>query len=107
MIRFEDALKEINLTNIAVIVCLTRVALVPTATIADALVLMFALFNLASKRNDDAQIKSTASGLLELEQKVEKMGEAIEASSKVVDEARQLINAKNLAGINSKKPFQL
>jgi hypothetical protein len=52
-----DRSGNLSITNIAVIVCITKIAIAPTFTVTEVGALMLSLFNYAHKRIESNKVK--------------------------------------------------
>lgn len=110
----EHGNRRLSLTNVALWVCIVKVAISPEASIIDLSALLLALFNYAHKRSVSSKASDKASEKLpnsadvlkeiqELSAKVDTQAKQLEEQSKVVEEARSALLATKVQSSFTKR----
>lgn len=100
--------RKLSLTNVALWVCIVKVAITPDASIIDLSALLLALFNYAHKRSVSAkassnEIKKSSDEMEQLKDHVHKLvlrseeqAKQLEEQGKVVEEAKSILTASKI-----------
>jgi len=108
--------KKLSISNIAVIVCIVKIAVSSNVSVVEIGALLLSLLNYAHKRtennkiikNDQEKLPDSSNVLAQVEElraKLEQQSKELEIQGKVVEDAKSLITGTKLA--NSQKRQQL
>lgn len=115
----ENLMKHLNLTNLAVLVCLVRVSLVSVVSVPDAIIFIAAIVGLAAKRADDFKLNRNETDLINLSEafklnseifadQIKTLNDSVRNQEKTIEEAKQMMNAVKLGNLNpNRKQHQL